>query len=160
MDLDATSVAQGIASLVVGLGARACALPLAFVSETMRPLPLEALAGSPECVLGLSVVRGRPTPVVHLGRLLGSDGAWDASRVGAMRLDGRSLALAVDSVLGVRDLDPDELEAVPALLGPSATGAIRSVGRLDGQLLIVWRAGRLVTDGVWTALEANDRTAP
>jgi CheY-like chemotaxis protein len=51
-------------------GARACAFPLHHVGETMRPLPIKPLAGTPGFVCGVSVIRGTPTPVVDLKALL------------------------------------------------------------------------------------------
>ncbi len=58
--------------LVVMVGARACAFPLHHVAETMRPLPIEPVAGTPSFVRGVSVIRGMPTPVVDLKALLES----------------------------------------------------------------------------------------
>ena len=52
--------------LIVMAGARACAIPLDYVAETMRPLPIEPVAGTPGFVRGVSVIRGAPTPVVDL----------------------------------------------------------------------------------------------
>jgi chemotaxis signal transduction protein len=50
--------------LVVMVGARACAFPLHHVAETMRPLPIKHVAGTPGFVCGVSVIHGTPTPVV------------------------------------------------------------------------------------------------
>ena len=60
---------ERIPVLVVMVGARACAIPLDHVAETMRPLPIEPVAGTPGFVRGVSVIRGAPTPVVdQIGR--------------------------------------------------------------------------------------------
>jgi chemotaxis signal transduction protein len=50
--------------LVVMVGTRACAIPLHHVAETLRPLPIQSVAGMPNFVRGVSVIRGTPTPVV------------------------------------------------------------------------------------------------
>jgi chemotaxis signal transduction protein len=55
---------------VVTVGARQCAFPLHLVAETLRPLPIEPVAGTPSFVRGMSVIRGKPTPVVDLKALL------------------------------------------------------------------------------------------
>ncbi|MFL5302954.1 MAG: chemotaxis protein CheW, partial [Anaeromyxobacteraceae bacterium] len=55
--------------LLVRAGSRLCALPLACVVETLRPLHTSPLAGTPACVSGVAVVRGAPTPVVDLDAL-------------------------------------------------------------------------------------------
>ena len=51
--------------LVVMVGARACAFPLHHVAETMRPLPIEAVVGTPSFVCGVSVIYGVPTTEAH-----------------------------------------------------------------------------------------------
>ena len=56
--------------LVVMAGARACAIPLHHVGETMRPLRIEPVGRTPGFVRGVSMIRGAPTPVVDLKALL------------------------------------------------------------------------------------------
>ena len=58
-------------ALVFRAGSMLCALRLADVIETMRPLGTRPLAGTPAFVRGVSIVRGVPTPVVDVARLLG-----------------------------------------------------------------------------------------
>jgi hypothetical protein len=43
---------------VVRVGARVCALPLHHVVETMRPLPIDPVVGTPAFISGVSVIRG------------------------------------------------------------------------------------------------------
>ena len=43
-----------------------CALPLEHVSETMRPLPVEPIAGVISPVAGVAIIRGGPVPVVDV----------------------------------------------------------------------------------------------
>ncbi len=89
------------------VGACVCAIPVEHVAETMRPLPVERLAGLPPFVLGVSVVRGIPQPVVDAARML--DVATVApGRFVALRVGARGVILAVEAVLGVRALPPDE----------------------------------------------------
>ena len=71
MNRDAASGSQ---TLVVRVCTRLCAVPLAHVVETMRPLPVERIAGMPSFVRGVSIIRGVPTPVVDLGVVLGTPG--------------------------------------------------------------------------------------
>jgi purine-binding chemotaxis protein CheW len=137
------------ASLVLGLGSRVCAVPVTFVRETMRPLPVEAVEGTPPFVLGLAVIRGQATPVVHLGRLLGEQNPATPSRFVTLRLGDRTLALAVGAVLGVRRLDASALQPLPAILGVAGEAGIESVGELDGELLVVLRATGLLPEPLW-----------
>ena len=54
------------ASLVCRVATRICALPVGVVIETLRPLPLEPIAGAPAFVTGPAIIRGEPVPVVEL----------------------------------------------------------------------------------------------
>jgi purine-binding chemotaxis protein CheW len=51
----------GRKALILGVQRRMCAVPLANIIETMRPLPTEAISGAPSFVLGVAIVRGIPT---------------------------------------------------------------------------------------------------
>src|SRR5215831_758193 len=106
---------------------------MADVIETMRVLPIEAIAGAPRFVLGLAVIRGEPVPVVDVARLLGAEAA-QPRRFVTVRGARRPIALAVDAVLGVRAAVV-ELSELPPLAGAVAAEAIAAIGALDAQLL-------------------------
>jgi purine-binding chemotaxis protein CheW len=142
--------------LLCRAGSLLCAIPLEHVSETMRPLPVSPVAGMPSFLLGLSVLRGSPVPVVDAARLLGA--AIVASRPGrfvSLRLGRRQAALAVDGVIGIRALTRESLEAVPPLLADASCEMVEVLGSLDAELLVVLRSGRIVPDSLWTALHAQ-----
>ncbi len=150
--------------LVCKVRERFVALPLLHVVETMRPLPVESLAGTPSFIRGLSLVRGQPTPVVDAGLLLGE--ATTAAATGrfvsvrtegpadAQARAGRSLALAVDEVRGVHRVAPDEFETLSPLLGPESAALVANVGKLDAALLLVLRTLRIVPEATWALIDA------
>jgi purine-binding chemotaxis protein CheW len=133
-----------------------CALPLAQVSETLRPLPIEPLAGAPGFVCGVSLLRGVPVPVVDLGLLLGTEQVRP-TRFVALRAGARSVALAVGSVLGVRSLAGAGVRELPPLLQAAGSDAVQALGRLDRELLLVLESGRLVPDALFAQLDAEGR---
>ena len=142
---------------VVMVGARACAFPLHHVAETMRPLPIKPVAGTPGFVCGVSVIRGTPTPVVDLKALLeNSENSPGYGRFVSLKLDDRRVAIGVDSVVGLRHLDSAQLGELPPLLRDVAADLIESFGSRDAQLLLVLRAARIVPDEVWTTLAAAE----
>ena len=142
--------------LICRVGSRLCGLPLAHVVETMRPLPVEPLAHLPSFVDGVSIIRGRPIPVLDARRLLGEDGASGArTRFVTLELAERSAALSVDAVLGVRDIDVAELEQLPALLRDAQNDLVAALGTLDHELLVVLERSRLLPEAVWAAIEAG-----
>ena len=134
-----------------------CALPLEHVVETMRPLPVERIAGAPELVRGLAVVRGVAVPVVDAARLLGGDEAHGAEpgRFVIVRAAERRVALAVESVVGVRQVDATDLHALPPLFGDEKGHVVSAIGTMDAELLLVLRSMRLVPDAAWASLEAT-----
>jgi purine-binding chemotaxis protein CheW len=130
-------------ALVVRIGTRLCMVPLAHVIETMRPLPIDVVGDMPRFVVGLSVIRGAPVPVVDLSPALGGGEASVTSRFVSLRLGDRRVALAVNSVIGVRDIDHAALQEMPPLLAAGAD-LIDAIGTLDAQLLVVLRATRIL----------------
>ena len=121
----------------------------------MRPLPTKPVAGTPDFVRGVSIIRGIPTPVVDLKALLeNSPSISSFGRFVTLHSDGRRVAIGVDSVIGLKTLDLAQLGALPPLLVDVSAELITSFGILDAQLLLVLRAARMVPDEVWTSLAA------
>lgn len=134
-------------SLVCRVHTRLCALPLAQVLETLRPQPLETLPEAPPHVLGLARIRGQALPVLDLAGLLGLErpASEPAHRLVHLRVGRRRAALLVDEVLGLRPLDTAAQQALPPLLSESAAlAAVQTLARLDGELLLVLSAARLL----------------
>lgn len=142
---------RGRRTLVVDVKSCACALPLTNVIEAMRALPIEPVAGTPSFVRGLSVIRGVPSPVVDLAVLLGAS-AGIGRRFVTLRLGDRQVALSVDAVLGVRELEPWTIQELPPLLQGASQDAIEAIGTLDQQMLVVLRAGWQLPPEVLQAL--------
>lgn len=150
----ATALAGDVA-LVFRARDRLCALPVAHVTETMRPLPVDHLAGMPSFVMGVSLIRGVPTPVVDAGALLGESTDRVSARLVVIRAGERRVALAVEEVLGVRALSGVTLQELPPLLGEPSGLTVAAVGTLDAELLVVLRAARVVPESTWMALASN-----
>ncbi|HEY4954888.1 MAG TPA: chemotaxis protein CheW [Gemmatimonadaceae bacterium] len=146
---------ERIPVLVVTVGVLACAIPLHHVAETMRPLSIEPVAGTPHFVRGVSVIRGAPTPVVDLKALLeNGENSTTYGRFVTMKLGERWVAIGVDGVVGLRELDSAQLGELPPILRNVAADVIDAIGTRDAQLLVVLRAARIVPDEVWTTLAA------
>jgi purine-binding chemotaxis protein CheW len=143
--------ANRIACLVCRVGMRLCALPLSQVIETMRPLPLEPFAGTPQFVKGLSIIRGTAIPVVDAGRLFGEPDTA-AERLVTVDVGNRHLALAVDGVIGVQDFAVESLDDLPALVREAAGDIVSAIGVLDGDLLLLMGSARIVPEALIAAL--------
>ncbi len=151
-------------ALVAECAGRLCALPLARVVETMRPLPIVSVTGAPPGVLGIARIRGVPTVVVELAAIVGprDSGTADAAvaplvEVGAGRskrwvtiaLPDRTVALAVDRVRGIRSLPPGV--ALPPLLRSSDAGAVAAIAERDRDLVWVLSEGMQLPSETETA---------
>ena len=128
--------------LICRVEGRLCALPLHHVCEVMRPLPVDDVDGAPPFVSGLSVVRGEPVVVVDAARLIAAGPAL-AGRFVLLRLEQRSVVLAVTEVLGTRAIPLDQLAQVPPLLAESQGGR-HSLAQLDGELLELLDSARII----------------
>lgn len=128
--------------LVMRARGRSCALPLAHVVETLRPLPAAPVEGAPAFVRGVSVIRGLPVTVVDLGALLSGAGGGEPERFVTLRVPDRPVALAVDAVVGVRTLPTAGLRPLLVAGGEPA----RAVARLDEALLAVLSSARLAPE--------------
>jgi len=150
---------------------RHCAFFVTDVAEVMRPLPIERLANMPPFVLGLSIIRGQPTPVIDAAALLaqgaddprseGSDAAerpvgTTPTRFVVMRVGERRVALAVEAVLGVRAVAHESLRALPPLLRHADDQLVAAIGALDHQLLTVLTGSHLVPPALWDALRTQE----
>jgi purine-binding chemotaxis protein CheW len=140
--------------LLCRAGAHLCALPTAHVIEIMRILPIEAISGAPSYVRGLSVIRGVPVAVVDTGLLLGEH-ATRCGRLVTIRAGTRTIALAVETIEGIRAIGADACLQLPPLLGDAATAAVDAIGTLDAELLFFLRTARIVPDDVLARLSAE-----
>ncbi|MBI2221351.1 MAG: purine-binding chemotaxis protein CheW [Acidobacteria bacterium] len=140
--------------LVCRVLTRLCALPLGHVSETMRPLPVERVAGVPPAVRGVSIIRGAPVPVVDVAWVLAGKESH-ATRFVTVNTGDRRVALAVDTVIGVRRIRSEAFDELPPLLRDANTDVVSAIGTLDAQLLVVLRSARLIPEPVWSALAAG-----
>jgi purine-binding chemotaxis protein CheW len=136
-----------------------------YVEESMRRLPVEPVPGVPSFVRGTAIIRGEATPILDVGKILdeGGEAGEEARPQGARILTVRSgpdrrVGLLVDEVLGVRSEHDVSSRGLPPLLRDAGERIVADLGRLDGALLTVLRAGVLLPDGVWD--ELRKREAP
>lgn len=125
-------------------------LPVAHVVEILRPLPADTVPGAPPFVTGLSLIRGLATPVVSMRALLDAPPGFP-TRLAVLRTGPRRVALAVDAVEGLARAPAASFMEAPPLLTRIAAGALESVAALDGALLLVLEAGKLLGEGTWPA---------
>jgi len=111
---------------------------------------------APECIKGVINLRGTIVPVMDLRLKLGLEHAeYDAFTVMiVINFNQRVVALVVDSVSDVIELDPSQLRAPPELGNGNAVDArcISGIGTVDERMLIVLNIESLMIE---TALDAE-----
>lgn len=132
-----------------------CALALQGLGEVMRPLPVDRLAGLPEFVDGLAIIRGKALPVINLPLLLcGSRSQADfQERFVTAQSEGRMLALRVDEVAGIFPLEAAMWHALPNLFEQLQGEHLAALGSLDGELLMLLRRTNLLSEADWEVLK-------
>lgn len=138
--------------LLCRVGRQLHAIPIDLVIETMRALPVEPIAGAPPYVAGLSIIRGKPVPVVDAGLLVGGRSA-PTSRMVTLRAGSRTIALRVEAVLGIRSFEAGSLNQLPPVLSSVQTEAVAAIGTLDAELLFALRTARMVPDSVFHEID-------
>jgi purine-binding chemotaxis protein CheW len=131
-----------------------CALALPEVIETLRPLAVKPVASAPAGVRGISIIRGEPVVVVDLATLLGAQ-AGEETRWILMRVGERRIALAVDDVLGIREVDPEVWKGLPPLLHGADAGIVKAIGARDAELILALRAGSILPEAAWETLKGR-----
>lgn len=161
MRVQLTTIATGanssttrLAVVLVRSGNLFCALPIASVIETLRSPPVTAIAGAPEWVQGVAVIRGATVVIVDLGILLGSGSAEiKQTRVVTLHVGDRVIGLAVESIVGVREFDRATLSEVPPLLLQAHPEVLIAIGLLDGELMQVLDGSRIIPEEELSRLE-------
>lgn len=131
-----------------------CAIPLAYVVEIMRPLPIDPIAHAPSFMLGVAVVRAAPVPVIDCGAFVQTDTPAQHTRWASVHAGSRTAVLAFEAILGVRAL-PDEAASLPPLLAGAPSEALSGLALLDRKLLLVLHGSRIVPEAVWRAFDAR-----
>ncbi|BCJ40214.1 hypothetical protein GCM10010168_30720 [Actinoplanes ianthinogenes] len=150
----APALDAGVLALVFRAGPLYCALPLDEVVETMRPLPTRPLAGTPPYVRGLTILRGEPSPVIDVTRLL-TGTTSEIDRYVAVRAGRGPVACATGPVLGVRLVEATPPDGPSTLFTGASRSLVAAVGTVGTEPLLVLRSIRTVPDEVWE-LAARD----
>jgi purine-binding chemotaxis protein CheW len=120
------------------LGGRRYGVDVSVVQEVLRSLPLTRIPLAPRALAGLVNLRGQVLTAVDLREQLGLPAREDGSEpmLVVTHVDGELVALLVDSIGAVVDVEAEQFEPPPdTLLGPART-LIHGVYKLADHLLL------------------------
>jgi purine-binding chemotaxis protein CheW len=139
-----------ISTLAVIVGGERYAFPLLRVLEVYVDRALTPLPDAPDCVAGISVLRGQPRLVISLARLLGvpADGAG-ASMVAATAR-GLPVVFRCDALLGIRRFPISRREAT----SEPAAGIDSFLIGADGTVTILLELDGLISESSFRRLRA------
>lgn len=124
-------------------GPHCFALPMPQVIENMRMLPIRPVAGAPPLVRGLCIIRGAPVPVVDAA-LLFEDRPARCERLVTVRTGNRTIAFAVEAVLGVQAIPAQASNQLHPLFRDIE--AVAAVATLDEELVFFLHTARVLPD--------------
>ncbi len=141
-----------IALLAFRLAGQCYALPLSHIRQIADMVLITVLPDLPPPLEGIVDVHGRITAVIDMRKRLGlpAQPYQLHTPLVLVELGEQSLALAVDEVLGVREISSADLE-VPDSFLPSSFGVrprfVTSVGRTGGELVQLLDPSQLLLPG-------------
>jgi purine-binding chemotaxis protein CheW len=135
--------------LVFRLADQSYALPLGHIRQIIDIVAITRLPDLPSPLEGIIDVHGRVTVVVDLRRRLGELAAPPELHTPLLLVEllGRSVALIVDEVLGVREISSADFEVADDFLPselPVRPRFIASVGKTGERLLLLLDPSQLV----------------
>ncbi len=133
------------------------AIPLQDVHEVLRPLPVTRLPDLPSFVVGASLVRGSATPVLSLAALLGRQGVREERWV-LLRFPEGAAALAVQNVLGVKNIPAAAFRDANSLGSALRGKVVQSIAAFDGRLLVFLDSAKLLPPSFRAAVEDSLRS--
>ena len=101
------------------------------------------------------MIRGATVVVVDLGVLLGSGSARRKQARGSLRcaVGARVIALAVESIVGVREFDRRTAFRGSSAAAEAHPEVLTAIGLLDGELMLVLDGSRIITEEELERLE-------
>jgi purine-binding chemotaxis protein CheW len=133
-----------------------CAIPVAHVVETLRPLPVEPMGTGPRFIRGVSIIRGVPTVVIDTAAVLGTTSSTPARFV-VVRVGERRVALTFDEVLDIRRIDSTAFADLPPLVRAVTADAVAAITTADAELLVLLETSRVIPSDTWVRLDAEVR---
>lgn len=130
-------------------------LDITQVNTVEKDINVIKIANSPKNIKGKINLRGEEIPVISLRRKFGfqdKDPDKD-TRYLITYVDGRYIALEVDQVKGIKDIEQSDIFDVPQVLKSVNTSYLKYIAKVDGDLILLLDSDRLLDIEEVKALE-------
>lgn len=117
------------------------------VQEIVRLPEIVKLPNSFRFIKGVINLRGKITPILDLREQFGLEGKeYDStSRAIVVKIDGKSIGLATDSVSHVIRINIDDVEPAPPVIKGIAGRYVKGVGKYQSRFIILLDLDQLLT---------------
>lgn len=125
------------------------------VNTIEKDLVVSKMASLPKNVKGKIKLRGEEIPVYSLRRKFGipdKDPDKD-TRYLITDVKDMHIAIEVDNVKGIKDIEQSEIFNVPEVLKSNNTSYIKSIANIDGELILLLDNDMLLDNGEMKALK-------
>ena len=123
------------------IGEEEFGVDVSLVREITRVADISRIPEAPSFIRGVINLRGQVLPVIDLAVLLGfsfRDKLTETARIIVTEVQRQTVGMLVDEVPEVLKIPEENIEPAPELLrGKLGKDYVRSIGRLDGRLIVL-----------------------
>lgn len=130
-------------------------LDISQVNTVEKDMKILKMENAPKNIKGKINLRGEEIPVLSLRRKFGfSDKEADnETRYLITDVNGKHIALEVDQVKGINDIDQSVVFEVPQVVKSNNTSYLKSIAKIDGDLILLLDSSKLLDTDEVKALE-------
>lgn len=132
-------MAQSTKMIVFSIGPEEYGIEVDHVKTIERMMPMTRVPKTPPFVKGVVNLRGVVVPVIHLASRFGlpETEPTDQTRIIMVAVGDMEVGFIVDSANDVIDVDLDEVEDPPEVVGGIRAKYLRGIAKLGGDRLLV-----------------------
>ncbi len=144
-----------IKQAIFQVGEEVYGLNIMDVSTVEKPIAKEKATKAPKHVKGMIPLRGESLPVYSLRSKFGLEERESSqeTRLIITNSNGMTIAYEVDRLIGIIDLEPQQLYEVPPIAMSKETAYMKQITNLDGQLVILLDHDRILSEEERDALQ-------
>lgn len=132
-------MAAEIKTIVFSIGSEEYGIEVDHVKTIERMLPMTRVPKTPAFVKGVVNLRGVVVPVIHLASRFGlpETEPTEHSRIVMVSVGELEVGFIVDAANDVIDVDPDQIEAPPEVVGGIRAKYLRGIAKVGADRLLV-----------------------